>query len=177
MPDERRVPAYLFGGQSGVVVFACDDPRLADDSVATQACRSLSPESLARADIKLIGPMRPEYLRDLPTGVRAVIVDGVVGSPPGDTIEIAFIDMSGRDEPVVAISTHGQTLDQVVAIAQLLRDEPVIGRFVGLGVEALDPDTEPPATPPDFVTALRDAVARTVDELDAVDSQGPSADA
>lgn len=174
MDHERLAPAYLVGERSRIVVFACDDPRVPDDSVATQACTSLPTESLARADIKLIGPMRPEYLRDLPAGVRAVIVDGVLGPPPGETVEIELIEMSGRDEPVEAISTHEQPIDEVVAIAQLLRDRPVVGRFVGVGVERPQPGTKPVAAPEASIDSLRAAVAHAVAELTVSEPPTPS---
>ncbi len=174
MRGDRRVPAYLLGEKSSVVVYACDDPHLAEDSVATVACTSLPPEALARADVKLIGPLRAEYLRDLPAGVRAVIVDGVVGPPPGDILEVALIEMSGRAEPIKAVSTHNQTLDQVVSIAQLLRDQPVVGRFVGVGVEPPEPGAKPIAAPDASIDSLRAAVARAVAAMAMVVPLGPS---
>ena len=152
-----------------VVVFACGDPLRGDDLVAPRACTSLPPEMLARADVKLVGALEPEYLRDLPAGVRAVIVDAVVGPPVGQLVEMDLADMSGRAKRVVTTSTHQLPLDQVVAIAQLLRDEPVVGRFVGIGVEAVAIGEEPTAPVEASIPILRDAVARAVADLDARD--------
>jgi hydrogenase maturation protease len=159
-------PGYLTGESRHVVVFACGDPLRGDDSVAPIACTSLPPETLARADVKLIGALEPEYLRDLPAGVRAVIVDAVVGPPAGEIVEMDLAEMSGRAEKVVTTSTHQLPLDQVVALAQLLRDEPVLGRFVGVGIDAVAIGEEPRSSVVDAVPALRDAVARAVAELD-----------
>lgn len=160
------MPAYLVGETSRVVVFACGDPLRGDDSVAPLACKSLPPETLARADVKLVGALEAEYLRDLPAGVRAIIVDAVVGPPPGEIVEMDLVEMSGRAQKVVTTSTHQLPLDQVVAIAQLLRDEPVVGRFVGVGIEAVEIGAEPTASVEASVPALRDAVARAVEDLD-----------
>jgi hydrogenase maturation protease len=165
VPHERLVPAYLVGETSSVVVFACGDPLRGDDSVAPLACKSLPPETRALADIKLIGALEAEYLRDLAPGVRAVIVDAVVGPPAGEIVEMDLFEMSGRAEKVVTTSTHQLPLDQVVAIGQLLRDEPVIGRFVGVGIEAVAIGEEPTASVEASVPVLRDAVARVVEEL------------
>ena len=74
-------------------------------------------------------------------------------------------DMSGRAQKVVTTSTHQLPLDQVVAIAQLLRDEPVEGRFVGVGIEAVAIGEEPSSSVADAVPALRDVVARAVESL------------
>jgi len=169
MPLADEVPGYLTGAPRRVVVFACGDPLRGDDSVAPLACTSLPPEVLARADVKLIGALEAEYLRDLPAGVRAVIVDAVVGPPAGQLVELDLAEMSGRAEKVVTTSTHQLPLDQVVAIAQLLRDEPVVGRFVGVGIEAVAIGEEPTASVAASVPVLRDAVAQAVLEFDAGD--------
>jgi len=142
MSQERLVPAYLVRENSRIVVFACGDPLRGDDSVAPLACKALPPETLAKADVKLIGAMEVEYLRDLPKGVRAVIVDAVVGPPPGEIVEMDLFE-----------------------IGQLLRDEPVIGRFVGVGIEAVAIGEEPTASVAESIPALRDAVAAAVQSL------------
>jgi len=167
--EERLVPAYLLGQTSRVVVFACGDPLRGDDSVAPLACKSLPPETLARADVKLVGALEAEYLVNLPAGTRVVIVDAVVGPPPGEIVEMSLAEMSGRAEKVVTTSTHQLPLDEVVAISQLLRDQPVVGRFVGVGIEAVAIGEEPTASVEASVPALRDAVARAVEELDPGD--------
>ncbi len=165
----RLVPAYLVGEASRVVVFACGDPLRGDDSVAPLACKSLPPETLARADVKLVGALEAEYLRDLAPGVRAVIVDAVIGPPPGEIVEMTLAEMSGRASKVVTTSTHQLPLDQVVALAQLLRDQPVVGCFVGVGIEAVAIGEEPTASVEESIPALRDAVARAVEALDPGD--------
>jgi hydrogenase maturation protease len=165
MTEERLVPAYLVGETSRVMVFACGDPLRGDDSVAPLACTSLPAETRALADIKLIGAMEAEYIRDIPVGVRAVIVDAVVGPPPGEIVDMDLFEMSGRAQKVVTTSTHQLPLDQVVAIGQLLRDEPVVGRFVGVAIEAVEIGAEPSASVEAAVPLLRDAVARAVEEL------------
>ncbi len=154
---------------SRVVVFACGDPLRGDDSVAHVACRALPPEALARVDIKLVGALQPEYLRDLPAGVRAVIVDAVVGPSPGQIVEMLLSEMSGRAESVITTSTHQLPLDEVVALAQLLRDEPVQGRFVGMGIELVEVGEHVTPSVESSLAALTAAVARAVAELDPGD--------
>ena len=73
--------------------------------------------------------------------------------------------MSGRAEKVVTTSSHQLPLDQVVALAQLLRDEPVIGRFVGVGIQAVEIGAAPTESVEASIPVLRDAVARAVEEL------------
>jgi hydrogenase maturation protease len=165
-PSGRLVPAYLVGETSRIVVFACGDPLRGDDSVAPLAVRELPPDVLARADVKLVGALEPEYLRDLPAGVRAVIVDAVVGPAPGEIVTMDLAEMSGRAAAVVTLSSHQLPLDKVVAIAQLLRDEPVEGRFVGVGIESVSIGGELSEAVTAALPALRDAVVRAVLDLD-----------
>ena len=167
MPIADHVPPHPSGGTRRVVVFACGDPLRGDDSVAHVACRALPPEALARADVNLTGALEAEHLRDLGAGTRAIVVDAVIGPAPGELVEMELMEMSRRAEPVVTTSTHQLPLDQVVAIGQLLRDEPVIGRFIGLAIESVGVGEEPSEQVAASVPTLTAAVARAVSELDA----------
>ena len=133
------------------------------DSVAIAACTSLPAAVLERIDLKLVGPMRPEYLRDLAQGTYVVIADTVPGTP-GRIEETRFGDLVGREDPLEASSSTIQPLDEVIAMAQLVRSEPIRGRFLGLGVEAVDLTAPPDAT---AVEQMRSAVVKVIDELTA----------
>ena len=151
-----RPPGSLTAQRADVVVFACGDPAHAEhDSVAIAACKGLPTAVLERIDLKITGPMRPEYLRDLAAGTFVIIAD-TVRDTTGEVVEVPFLELVGREEPLLASSTPDQPLDEVVAMADLLRDEPVRGTFVGLGVEAVDL-----SAPPDeaAVRQLRDVIA------------------
>lgn len=157
-------PPELTEQRSDIVVFACGDPAHAEhESVAIAACTTLPADLLERLDVKLVGPMRPEYLRDLTPGTHAFIADTFVGTP-GQITVIPLLELSGREEPLAASSATELPLDEVVAMAQLLREAPLRGRFVGIGVESVDLRQPAPA---DAVEVMRGAVARAVEELDA----------
>ncbi len=64
------------------------------------------------------------------------------------------------------MSSHQLPVDKVVALAQLLRDEPVQGRFVGVGIESVSIGGELSEAVVAALPALGDAVARAVSELD-----------
>lgn len=149
------------------MVFACGDPLRGDDSAAPLAVKALPAEVQARADIRLVGALEAAYLVGLPAGVRAVIVDAVVGPPAGRVVEMELAEMSGRAERVVTTSSHQLPLDQVVALAQLLRDEPVEGRLVGVGIESVSLGAALSESVSAALPALRDAVARAIVELGA----------
>ena len=155
-------PESLTEQRAAVVVFACGDPaHAAHDSVAIAACTGLPAELLERIDLKLTGPMRPEYVRDLSADTFVIIVDTVRGTA-GEVIEVPFIELVGREVPLLASSTPDQPLDEVIVMAELLRDDPVRGRFVGLGMLAVDLSRPPDA---DAVEKLREAIALVIAEL------------
>ena len=156
-------PTTLASQRSDLVLFACGDPAHAEhESVAIAAATTLPPQILERVDLKLVGPMRPEYLRDLTPGTYVVIADTLPGTPEA-IVEIALLDLVGREQPFATSSTHEQPLDEVLAMAQLLRDEPLVGHFVGLRTDAADL-TAPPRDA--AVVTLREALARTLAAFD-----------
>lgn len=150
-----------------VVVFACGDPLRGDDSVAPLAVKGLPAGMMEGVAVRLVGALEAEYLVDLPPRMRVVIVDAVVGPEPGTIVVMDLAEMSGRAEQVVTTSTHQLPLDQVVVLAQLLRDEPIEGRFVGVGIEAVNQGTALSTPVEAALPALRDAVAEAVLALTA----------
>jgi hydrogenase maturation protease len=154
------------------VVFACGDPLRGDDAVAFQAVEALPTGVIARADVVLAGALGPEHLLRLPAGARVVIVDAVVGVPSGHVVEWDLAELSGRAAPLVSVSSHQLPLDQVVAMSQLLRDEPLEGRFVGLGIGSVVLGEPPADVVAEAVPSLRDAVARAIVALDRLVSEG-----
>jgi hydrogenase maturation protease len=147
-----------------VVVFACGDPLRGDDSVAPLAVKGMPADVMDGVAVRLVGALETEYLVDLPAGVRVVIVDAVVGPPPGEIVQIDLAEMSGRAEEVVTTSTHQLPLDQVVALAQLLRDQPIEGVFVGVGIEAVSEGAALSKPVEAGLPFLREALARTLGE-------------
>ena len=154
-------PKELTEQRADVVVFACGDPAHGEhDSIAIAACKGLPADVLERIDLKLTGPMRPEYLRDLSAGTFVIIAD-TLPRAPGTIESVHFIDLVVREEPLEASSSTIQPLDEVIAMAQLVRSEPIRGRFVGLGVEAVDLTSPPEA---EAVEQLRAAVIEAIAE-------------
>ena len=159
-------PAALTEQRHDVVVFACGDPAHGEhDSIAIAAAVGLPPALLEQVDLKLTGAMRPEYLRDLAPATQVILADTVPGAAaPGEVLEVPLVELSGLEEPLAASATADPPLDEIVAMAQLLRDKPIRGRFVGLGVDSEDLTTPPDA---DRVATLRGAIERVVAELEA----------
>ena len=147
------------------MVFACGDPLRGDDSVAPVAVSGLPSGAAALAEVRVVGALEAEHLVDLPAGVAAVIVDAVVGPEPGAIVELSLAELGARAARVITTSTHQLPLDRVVALAQLLRDEPVMGRFVGVGIEAVTEGAELSEPVAGALPAFRVAIARAITDL------------
>lgn len=132
-----RDPGSVEESRPLVVVFACGDPLRGDDAAAPTAVAALPAGAAELADVRVVGALEVEYLVDVAPGVPVVVVDAVVGVRPGRIIEMDLADLPGAARSVVATSTHQLPLDRVVALAQLLRDEPLSGRFIGIGIESV----------------------------------------
>ena len=123
----------------------------------------MPPEHMAGIDVRNVGALEAEYLIDLPSSAQVIIVDAVVGPEPGEIVEMDLRELSGRADAVVTTSTHQLPLDRVVALAQLLRDEPIEGRFVGVGIEAVAHGQALSQPVEAALPALRSAIARAMD--------------
>jgi len=145
-----------------VVVLACGTALRGDDAVARAALRGLPADVRRRTSIQDVGALGPEHLLALPRGARVVIVDAVVGVPPGRIVEIDLAVLDAQRAPTFVASSHRMPLDQVVVLAQVMRDEPVAGTFVGVGIESVAVGTGLSASVRGALPALREAVCRAV---------------
>jgi hydrogenase maturation protease len=130
--------------------------------VVAVAVRALPLELLAGAEVRIVPAVTVEDLVALPPDAQVVIVDAVVGPPPGQLVELALADLATGAVRAVATSSHQLPLPEVVALAGLLRDAPLQGRFVGIGIGSVafgSQLSEPVAA---AVPVLADAVARAI---------------
>jgi hydrogenase maturation protease len=150
-----------------IVVFACGDELRGDDGVAPVAVRALPAAIAAGVDVRVLGAVAVEDLVALPPGTKVVIVDAVVGPPPGQVVELDLAALpAGATDPaapaLVTTSSHQLPLGEVLALATLLRDAPVDGRFVGIGIRSVAFGGELSGPVADALPALTDAVSRAI---------------
>lgn len=152
-----------------VVVLACGDALRGDDGIAAAAVRALPPRVLELTEVRVLDAPGVEDLVDLPPDAWVVIVDAVAGPPPGQLVELdlaALRALSAAPHGVAGsgpvASSHQLPLPEVVALAGLLRGEPLLGRFVGVGIRSVafgEGFSEPVAA---ALPALTAAVAHAV---------------
>jgi hydrogenase maturation protease len=123
-----------------VPVFVCGDPTRGDDAAGLAAAELLAPAVRELADIVASGQLDVLFLLDLPAERPCVVVDAVAGLAPGEVwvrplaalVDRArALERSGR--AVEPRSSHELPLEQVLALAATLREQPPAGTFVGVG--------------------------------------------
>ncbi|MBP1704720.1 MAG: Hydrogenase maturation protease, partial [Chloroflexi bacterium] len=93
----------------------------------------------------LAGQLDVQLLLDLPADGPCVVVDAVAGIHPGELFvrPLAEIVGAARDRSEAGCtpslrSSHELPLEQVLALAALLRATPPAGTFVGIGGSSFD---------------------------------------
>jgi hydrogenase maturation protease len=126
-------------GPRSVRLLVCGNAERGDDGAALAAVATLlaglPPHLLAVIDVRRCEQLDLDDLIDLPVTAACVIADAVVGLAPGDIVTIPLTELPGRDAAAgpVPRSSHVLPIGQLVAIAEIMRDDPLDGSFVGIG--------------------------------------------
>ena len=122
--------------------------------------------------------LRTEDLLDLPEGVRVLIIDAVVGPPPGTVVSLPLGELCDRP-PFTPRSSHQLPIDLVVGLVGVIRSRPVEGVFVGLAGHRFGYGTPLSravrAALPAFRAAIESELERLVDRPILTDGAGPVA--
>lgn len=122
-----------------VRLLVCGSADRGDDGAALSAVAGLlsglPPHLLTVLEVKRCEQLELEDLLDLPEGTACVITDAVIGLPVGQIVTIPLAELPERDAAAAPIprSSHVLPIGQLVAIAQVMRDAPLAGSFVGIG--------------------------------------------
>ena len=126
-------------GARPVRLLVCGSADRGDDGAALSAVAGLlsglPPHLLTVLEVRRCEQLELEDLLDLPEGSACVITDAVVGIPVGDVVTIPLPELPERDAAAgpTPRSSHVLPIGQLVAIAQIMRDAPLAGSFVGVG--------------------------------------------
>jgi len=122
-----------------VRLLVCGNADRGDDGAALAAVATLlaglPPHLLAVLDVRRCEQLDLDDLLDLPKTAACVITDAVVGVAPGEVVTIPLVELPERDAAAgpVPRSSHVLPIGQLVAIAEVMRDHPLEGSFVGIG--------------------------------------------
>lgn len=118
-----------------VRLMVCGNADRGDDGIALAAAATLLPALPAdlapRIEVRRCLELRTEDLIDLPDGMQVLIVDAVLGPPPGDVVRMP-LDQLAAHPAFTPRSSHQLPIDLVVGLAGIIRRRPIPGAFVGL---------------------------------------------
>lgn len=118
-----------------VRLLVCGNADRGDDGVALAAAATLLPvlpaDVATRLEVRRCTELRTEDLIDLPAGMQALVVDAVLGPPPGQVVRVPLAELTTQPS-VAPRSSHQLPIDLVVGLAGIIRELPVEGTFVGL---------------------------------------------
>jgi hydrogenase maturation protease len=119
---------------SPIVVFACGETLRGDDGVAHAAVDAPTQRDTGTSSVRHVSSLGPEDLAGLGEGSTSIIVDAVIGVPPGEIVRMDLLELP-HATTVRPTSSHQLPLDMIVGLAKLMGWKP---RGVFLGVGGLD---------------------------------------
>jgi hydrogenase maturation protease len=153
-------------------VFVCGEPARGDDAAGFAAIGLLPAGTLARAEVIEAGQLDVQLLLDLPADAPCVVVDAVAGIRPGELFVRPLSEIVGATQARAVAgatpalrSSHELPLEQVLALAALLRPAPPAGTFVGIGGECFDFGTDLTPAVRDALPGVAAAIAAEVERL------------
>jgi hydrogenase maturation protease len=154
---------------SRIPVLVCGTPLRGDDGAALEAVRELPHEVRGVADLRMIGQLDADLLVE-PGIEPCVVVDTVVGVPPGSLVSLPLSALAEVGIGAMPHSSHSLGIGRAVSLAQAILGRPMAGRFVGIGGADFRTDaglSDPVAA---GLPALRAAVSEAVIGLAGVRS-------
>jgi len=158
-------------GSDRVVVFACGNADRGDDAVAARSVEHLRLQADGAVEVRISDAIEPDELARLSPGERVVIVDAVSGVSPGSIVMSDLRDIDRLGPVMQASSTHQLPLPQVVGLASVLRGVPLEGRFIGIGIENVEPGHDLSPAVLAGLPALRQTIDIVTEELAAGDDR------
>lgn len=124
-----------------VRVVVCGNADRGDDGAALAAIATLLPvlphALLAKIEIRRCPALRVEDLVEVAAGVDCIVLDAVGGVEPGEVVRLPLSNLVNRPD-FTPRSSHELPIDLVVGLANIIREAPVSGTFVGLGGHGWD---------------------------------------
>jgi hydrogenase maturation protease len=117
-------------------VLVCGSADRGDDGAALYAVAHvlprLDPILRQRVEVRRCPQLDAADLIDVADGEACLVLDTVVGVPPGSVVEIPLDDLSMLEDAAPR-SSHALPISQVLGIAEAVRGNLPRGRLVGIG--------------------------------------------
>jgi len=118
-------------------LIVCGNADRGDDGAALRAVAHFLPRLgqavRERIEVRRCLQLGAVDLIDVPESEAVVILDTVVGIPPGKVVCVPLPELAARDGTIVPRSSHALPIDQVLGVAAAVRGSLPPGIFVGIG--------------------------------------------
>jgi hydrogenase maturation protease len=152
-----------------IPVLVCGTPLRGDDGAALEAVRELPAGTRRMADLRVVGQLEADLLVE-PGIEPCVVVDTVVGVPPGSLVSLPLAAVAEVGIGAMPHSSHSLGIGRAVRLAQIILGRPLTGTFVGVGGVDFRADAGLSETVHAALPALRTAVADAVAGLAAAEA-------
>jgi hydrogenase maturation protease len=135
-PTGHRPPERIARAETPAIrveVLVCGTRDRGDDAAGCHALAGLVGAFPGDVAVRFAGQLDIEDLLSVPDRASVVIVDAAVGLPPGQIVDLPLAGLVGRSMGLHPRSSHAMGLAEVIALATLMRGEPVRGRIVAIG--------------------------------------------
>ncbi len=149
-----------------IAVIVCGTSLRGDDGAAIEAVRDLPAAANRMMELRIVGQLEADLLLERGTE-PCVVVDTVVGVPPGSLVSLPLAEVAAVGIDRVPHSSHSLGIGLAIQLAQTLLGRPVSGTFVGIGGVDFRADATLSEPVRAGVPALRAAVADAVSALAA----------
>jgi hydrogenase maturation protease len=152
-----------------IPVLVCGTPLRGDDGAALEAVRRLPAGTRRAADLRIVGQLEADLL--VAPGIEpCVVVDTVVGVPPGSLVHLPLAAVAESGIGAMPHSSHSLGIGRAVRLAQTILGRPLSGTFVGIGGADFRTDVGLSDPVRAALPALRAAVADAVAGLAGVEA-------
>ncbi len=144
-----------------VPLLVCGTPLRGDDGAGLAAMEGLPAPTSALVDLRVVGQLEADLLLE-PGMEPCVVVDTVVGVPPGSLVSLSLADVAEVGIARMPHSSHSLGIGRAVRLAETVLGRPISGRFVGIGGVEFRAEAPLSEAVRDALPALRAAVAEAV---------------
>ncbi len=163
--------------QRSITLFACGNTDRGDDAAAVHAVRAAmvtAPWLEDHVDLRTLEAVDVDDLVGLPDDGSLVVVDALMGPEPGRVVDVDLADLGRSARRLRPTSSHQLPLDRLIGLADVLRQRPLRGRLIGIGVTDVSLGAGLSAVVSTNLPAFTRAIVRAVEELSGPDAAGRS---
>jgi hydrogenase maturation protease len=146
-------------------LLVCGSQDRGDDGAPLLAASRIRANLPPDVRLKVVGQLDIDHLLSIPRNGGVVIVDAATGIRSGSVVELplsGLVDHAGAIRPR---SSHALEIPEVVAVADMIRGQPLPGRVVAIGTRSFGLGKALSASVARAIPALSQAILDAIDHV------------